>query len=812
MKKIIKYCALTALALAGVFLFATATSASETSFRANDWYQRIEMTTTMETATRPYAMYPLGYIITITSAGDTRRVFLEGPYYTPGTGYRIPYSDIISEFQTEHGSAGRTQAENYFYNYSGILTLDTVMTLWSRNANVYSGYSDYRLLLNDRLGYVQAKINDTNHVSDPGKEVPFSNWSSHMKVFPIQKFWNWSQKSYAWSYYATWMNNARTSTYTLTPSTFTSNTVRYYNAPNFASNWQDAAMMCEFDQNSIYAIREYYKRTITRTNPKNFSAGIESVSSTTAFEGQPVTVTVNWKNHSPTFHTNVPVQIYRAGILVASENLTFWPMHTLQRSYTVNMGFGTGLRNIQARINWDERFTESNPNDNIAHTFVWVSELYEFSISNLEVTPSTVLQNGTVNISFITDNWNATRSYSDIPVEVLHNGEVLFTDYVSFSPYGQNSHNYTLNVGSELGTRTISARINWDNRQNEIDPDNNITPEKTFTVLPMTNLSIEFLDPGAHYREGTQVISTFKVTNQGFMHMIPSNELSVRFVAYFMNAQMMPVVVRVKERHEVVIPAGSDNIAHFKWTVPNATAGNDLRINAIVDPANRIAESDTTDNSVTVQRNVLPKEVFSTPNTQFEKSAPTGFQLLPAPGVPPVQSAVWSKWEWVNGWFSRRHYGLRIDNMHRPAIKPDISVPTRRQVAGVWQMGSGYGFNLDFELVLSVHTSHVFPPEDAFTPVQTVELLFPEFMYADSPAKKRSLNQVSPGVFSLYPNPYSINDAKVHYTPVWFPDTDYIVRAVLSDIWTPAGMLTGRLDSNPIRIRGSIYDDWYVGR
>jgi len=34
----------------------------------------------------------------------------------------------------------------------------------------------------------------------------------------------------------------------------------------------------------------------------------------------------------------------------------------------------------------------------------------------------------------------------------------------------------------------------------------------------------------------------------------------------------------------------------------------------------------------------------------------------------------------------------------------------------------------------------------------------------------------------------------------------------LSDMWTPAGMITKTMNTNTVKISDSAYDDWYVGR
>lgn len=47
---------------------------------------------------------------------------------------------------------------------------------------------------------------------------------------------------------------------------------------------------------------------------------------------------------------------------------------------------------------------------------------------------------------------------------------------------------------------------------------------------------------------------------------------------------------------------------------------------------------------------------------------------------------------------------------------------------------------------------------------------------------------------------------RVHFTPIWFPDTNYKIYAYLEDKWTPAGMLSLNLNDY-VTINGSVYGD-----
>ena len=80
---------------------------------------------------------------------------------------------------------------------------------------------------------------------------------------------------------------------------------------------------------------------------------------------------------------------------------------------------------------------------------------------------------------------------------------------------------------------------------------------------------------------------------------------------------------------------------------------------------------------------------------------------------------------------------------------------------------------------------------------------FPEFAYKNY----YRLLEKTGTKFGFQKNKYSHSKAKVHFTPLWFPDGDYTVFTETFDYWTPAGMLKVNSDSKII-IEGDVYDDW----
>lgn len=924
--KIIKILITMALTIVGVIFCSATVSAATPEFRADDEQQKIVLTTTMPTydGSSGYAMHVLGYLLNITSGSTSRTVFLEG-----GTEYhQLRYSTIIAEFNTEHGSAGKTLAENYFYNYNGTMTLDTVITLWQKGGGYSSSYDDYKCVKAGMTGWVQAKINDSSNVTTPTKEVYASNWTSSIKTFPV-KFWDWSTKSYCWDYYAARMNNIKTSVYTLSPSTFTADTVRNYYAPYYASDWQNAAMLCEFSSSGTPAMREYYKRTIVRQNSSNFKVseiqsdgtinesgtvrvlysndhnrkGIQTVATnltlsggssidynlsmnTDLYSGYWVTYTVygnsegskvltasinggasgprafteityadntrtkavnvqllrdfgtwglvaynsagelvtsygtskltenttcifevNWTNYRNIAQNNVKCELYLDDVPFYIDYINFsGGYQTITKTYTCNIGWGTNNRTLKTRINYANKDSETDPYDNERTATFPVKEYRDFSISNLAVSNSSVYENGIISVSCRTDNWNLLKAYNNIPVELIFNGQVVGTQYVNFSPYGIGYHTFQLNVGSGTGVKSLYARINWSDRMSEENTNNNQTASATITVNSQVDAGISLIIPNSSYRAGTEIVTSYQVNNYSIRNLIPTDSPTVWFTAYYYNSSGSLVYLSDTSKG-TVIPAYDNNIVYFKWTIPNDAAGRYVYMSASIN--SNVYDGNTANNYTSTSQYIYSDTVSQTPNTQYEASKPSGWTASSPPSVY-ADSAIWSEWSYSGGTFIRTTYGIRISTASNPGITPDSSSPSAEYVNGQWRMKSGYGYTLSFYPGIASVSGTTYPGSAAYTAVQRAYATFPEFSYSSAANKYRTLQPVS-GVFQFYANTYA-DGKRLHYTPLWFPNGNYTVSCYLYDYWTPAGMLTARVNSNPININGSLYDDWRIGR
>ncbi|MFT9055515.1 MAG: hypothetical protein ABF449_02655 [Ethanoligenens sp.] len=323
--------------------------------------------------------------------------------------------------------------------------------------------------------------------------------------------------------------------------------------------------------------------------------------------------------------------------------------------------------------------------------------------------------------------------------------------------------------------------------------------EKTLSLLITKPLSLELINPGYSYRQGTDVITSYKIKNDSGLVFPPNTSVSVSFTAYNGSTSVYSIV-----KNGVVIPANGENLVYFKWTVP--TGGiTQVRLVASI-TTNGYPMYDRTD-----YNGVIPSNTSTTPNTRFEKSAPSDFTKLSPSNNTVNTSAIWSEWIYENSSFVKKTYSIGILSASNSVV-PDANCPSRQYTGGQWIMPSGYGFTSTLSLTLGTSGGYLSPPTGAYTNAQSANMLLPEFKFNSANGSYQAFATNGTNSFQLPLNGYAPGSARLHYVPLWFPDAPYVTQAYVQDFWTPVGMLTGFYNSNPINISKSAYDDWYVGR
>ena len=412
-----------------------------------------------------------------------------------------------------------------------------------------------------------------------------------------------------------------------------------------------------------------------------------------------------------------------------------------------------------------------------------------------------------ITVKVRTDSWDQVNAYSDIPVQLYYDGRLVSTQYVDFSVYGVANITFTLNVGSSVGNKTIEARINWADHNSETRTGNN-TVSTTINVQDYDyEVTADPVSSAGYYCEGMEVISSFYVANNSDYDIIPSMHNTARFTAYYYNGSQK-VVISTQDWDDVVIPAAGTNLVYFKWTVPTGLNGKTVYLDCTVNADRHMNETNYDNNTASFSTTISTVANSQTPNTRFESEAPSSYQNVSAPAVS-TDKATWTMWEYENGSFVLKRYGVQISSVS-PVVAPSTDCVTAVYENGKWTMRSGYGITMSYDPTISTVSGYNRPDSNAYTSVQYVVATFPEFRYFDTNGNCRTLQYVN-GSYQFVQNSDADGNARVHFIPVYVRDGNYTVSVTVTHVWTPAGMIEATRSANVIIIDGTIYDDWYQG-
>ncbi|MDD4494992.1 MAG: hypothetical protein PHV32_11735 [Eubacteriales bacterium] len=319
---------------------------------------------------------------------------------------------------------------------------------------------------------------------------------------------------------------------------------------------------------------------------------------------------------------------------------------------------------------------------------------------------------------------------------------------------------------------------------------------KTLTCKVNLPLRLSPIEPNADYREGTDVITCYWLTNRYSDDYTQNDSVTVRFRICNSSGTLITTTTKT----QAVVPGNDKNLVYFKWRVPSGLNYSDIIMHADV------IQYGISYNLISKSYSTCPYTYSATPDTQFEGSAPDGFSI---PSEPAGKSgyAIWWEYDCTDGAFTKRYYGIGIYNGGTTSITPATGA-TAVLTGDSWTMKSGYGVSLKaYNALLPVFGLRI-PSSLAYTSVQYAYAVFPEYEYLSLYGRYRTLEKSG----SYWYFRQNGNYGNIHFTPLWYPDGSYTVKVFKSDCWTPSGMITAASVTNTITISGSAYDDWYVGR
>lgn len=438
---------------------------------------------------------------------------------------------------------------------------------------------------------------------------------------------------------------------------------------------------------------------------------------------------------------------------------------------------------------------------------VWEKANYEFSISNLTVSDSEPYRYGTITVKVRTDSWDQKNPYSNIPVQLYYDGQLMSTQYVDFSAYGVANLTFTLYVGDTTGNRSIEARINWSDRGNETNTGNNSVSTSINVKEFDYEMSVDQVEISDNYYAGETVISSFTVRNDSDHDITPDKGNKAKFTAYYYNGSQK-VVIATDTWNNVVIPSGKANLVYFKWTVPSDLAGKTVYCECTINSDATLNEENRANNTATFTTKISSFAESQTPNTRYESTKPGSYKGNSTPANS-TEKATWTMWVYENDQFVLKSYGVQI-SATSPIIAPSAECKTAVYENGKWRIRSGYGFTMSYSPTITTVSGYNDPGSSAYTSVQGVYATFPEFNYATTSGNYRTLEYIN-GRWQFEENSNAVGKERIHFIPVWFADGNYTVSVTATRVWTPAGMIECTRTSNAFEIDGSIFDDYYVG-
>lgn len=304
------------------------------------------------------------------------------------------------------------------------------------------------------------------------------------------------------------------------------------------------------------------------------------------------------------------------------------------------------------------------------------------------------------------------------------------------------------------------------------------------------SLIIVPIEPNAAYRLSTDVVTSYWVVNCNADDILPDKNVSVLMTVY----DGEDIIYRTVKKN-IVIPANDKNLVYFKWGVPDEVAADRLTITSL------IMINYEKDEPVSAEYAVTPYTVYSTPDTQYKKKAPSGFSV---PYSIPETKAVYARWweyKYEDGTFTKVEYGLGSNALDVTMIYSE----SKNKVRDRYVIKSGYPFSTAFNNYICDVSGYTFPDSTAYTDAQYINVRFPEFGYRTGEGFSRTL--FYDGQWQFRQNN---NYGNVHFIPLYYPNGEYYVVFEKSDLWTPAGMIKSEITSAPLVINGNAYSDWYI--
>jgi subtilase family serine protease len=460
-------------------------------------------------------------------------------------------------------------------------------------------------------------------------------------------------------------------------------------------------------------------------------------------------------------------------------------------TYTAPTFTSTKTVTVMATADSTGIVAESNESNNTRSAAFSVLSLPDLTITALAGDKSLYEAGDTVTVSATVKNIGPTSAGATTVRLTVPNIGTFSTSLSALGVSASRTVTFTFTAPTALSPQSITVTA-------YADPDNKIAESNESNNSRTTVVSIKALRPDVEIVDST-------ITG-----WYAGKEVTVSATVRNNTAQPVPsVAIRltigsVSSTESIPIPGNGNNLAVFRITVP--AAGN-YTVKITADPDGSLGETDESNNVLTKDiqvMNVPASTVVDPDDTAMEQRYTAyGLSSLPVPA-----SSTYHTWQEVrlqSGNHFTKTYYARLTTTFR--ILPDSRIAYADKPR---QMESGFGFSVQCTTTLTTNYDH---PEK-LVGVQMIWVRYPESAYGQLSAWQnvRDDLQVQTGTagnmaatWQLSVNPYSVTGSRLHYTPLWFPDEEYVAWAQAFYAWSPIGQLyEHKIDT--LTIEGDMYD------
>lgn len=254
----------------------------------------------------------------------------------------------------------------------------------------------------------------------------------------------------------------------------------------------------------------------------------------------------------------------------------------------------------------------------------------------------------------------------------------------------------------------------------------------------------------------------------------------------------------------IPIAGNGTNLAVFRITVP---AAGSYTVKLTADPDGTLKETDEGNNSLSKNIQVLavPAFIVADPDNSAMEQWYEAYGLIDLPITTSSAYHTWQEVRLEGGSYVTKTFYTRLTTTFQ--ILPDsrIAYPDKPR-----QMESGFGFSVQCTTALSTN----YDRPEKLVGAQMVWVRYPESAYGliSEWQNMRDSLEVKTGkaggmsvTWQLAINPYSTAGSRLHYTPLWFPDGEYIAWSQAFYAWSPVGQLYSHT-TDSLTIEGDMYD------